>query len=53
MVSYPCYRWEDCKYIIEEIADLPRPAKTLGRKLCGHDSTTPPLDFRSCSESPV
>lgn len=30
---------------------LPKPHKKLGRKLCGHDSTTPPLDFRSCSDA--
>ena len=30
---------------------LPKPHKTLGRKLFGHDSTTPPLDFRSYSDA--
>lgn len=27
-------------------AETPKRVRTLGRKLCGHDSTTPPLDFR-------
>ena len=34
-------------------AETPKPARTLGHKLCGHDSTTLPLDFRSSIESPV
>ena len=45
-------RWDDCIWsVLPELTGLPRPAMTLGRRLCGHDSTTPPLDFRSCSDA--
>lgn len=48
MCTYECYTTMYCDwiYVIVDV-DLPRPPRTLGRKLCGHDSTTPPLDFRS------
>lgn len=52
MYTYDCYTsiYREWSYVIVDV-DLPRPPRTLGRKLCGHDSTTPPLDFRSCSDA--
>ena len=45
-------RWDDCIWsVLPELTGLPRPAMTLGRRLCGHDTTIPPLDFRSCSDA--
>lgn len=43
--TYSMYR-EAWSYIYTDVK-LPRPPRTLGRKMCGHDSTIPPLDFRS------
>lgn len=44
------FDWYDYWREFPEPVVLPRPTKTLGRKLCGHDTTTPPLDFRSYSD---
>lgn len=40
------FDWCDYWREFPEPVVLPKPNKTLGRKLCGHNSTTPPLDFR-------
>ena len=40
-------------YIAYSDVKLPKAPKKLGKKRRYNDSTTPPLDFRSCSESPV
>jgi len=52
MYTYDCYTsiYREWSYACINV-DLPQLLRTLGRKLCGHDSTTPPLDFRSCSDA--
>jgi hypothetical protein len=56
MYNYTCdtyNAYNDSWFIIPVPAVLPRPHKTLGRRLCGHNTTTPQLDFRLCPKSPV
>lgn len=45
------FRWTDFWVSLPEPAVIPRPKKVIGRRYNRHNSITPPLDFRSNTES--
>ena len=52
MYSYTTYlRWRDLWISSPEPAVIPKPPKVIGRRYNRHNSITPPLDFRLCSDA--
>ena len=49
---YSCYG-SDVMYVTPLIVKPPKAPKKLSKRRRYNDTTTPPLDFRLCPESPV
>ena len=49
---YNCYGY-DTMYVLPVNVKCPKAPKKLGKRRRYNNTTTPPLDFRLCPESPV